>query len=170
LQGAVPASQGLQLVSGTLVGTDTLASIGLTASRTITANTLPETYTITVLGDPVNYQVTKVAGTWIVNPALFGYADSDNDGIPDYIENDLFGGLGVLSSSDAEMLNSQGDLYSRVIKAMGGGNDSLFYTSAAWTISTAKGNSLPAGIILVSPCGQCFKLNTSDLTLSTVKW
>ncbi len=93
--GSTPGNQGLQLVSGSLVNGDTFSSLGLSVSRQITSGTAVGTYSISVLGDPTNYSVCRVVGTWsVVAATAGGIIDADGDGIDDRLEATVYGGTG----------------------------------------------------------------------------
>ena len=57
-----------RLVSEGLRGTDTLASIGISATTVATIQSPPGFYPIEVVGSPLNYSVTRVPGTLSVLP------------------------------------------------------------------------------------------------------
>lgn len=77
IYGESPLNPGLTLVSGTLEAGDTLASIGLSNSFSITPTTIAGTYNLLVNGDPGKYTVTAELGEWIVNPLTLGVARKD---------------------------------------------------------------------------------------------
>jgi hypothetical protein len=170
LYGTAPTGQGLSLVSGSLVNGDTLASIGLSADTAITLGTPPGTYTIAVAGTPANYSVTGTSGTWTVVNAVNGYADSDNDVIPDNIEMRLFGNLTTVSSVNQLSVDADGDLFSRLVEALGGLSEGTFTTGTNWTTSNAPGSNLSGGPILVTSSGACLSVNTGTLVLTPYNW
>lgn len=165
--GTMPTGQGLELVSGTLVYGDSLSGLGLTTDSTIYSSTPAGTYTINVLGSPSNYSVSRTSGTWTVINAINGCIDWDNDGIPDCIENALYGNLTTLSSINQIKGNTDGDLYSRLIELLGGRTEGS-YTSGSWMIANAPGNALVSGVMLITSEGACFSVNTSTLTLNPI--
>jgi hypothetical protein len=114
--------------------------------------------------------VTGTSGTWIVVNAVNGYADSDNDGIPDNIEMRLFGNLTTVSSVSELSVDTDGDLFSRLVEALGGLAEGTFTTGTNWTTSNAPGSNLSGGPILVTSSGACLSVNTDTLIITPYNW
>ncbi len=170
LYGTTPSEQGVELVSGSLVNGDTLASIGLSTDTVITRSTPSRVYAIAVAGSPANYSVTRISGTWTVVNAVDGYADTDGDWIPDNIEMRLFGNLTTVSSVSQLSTDTDNDLFSRLVEALGGQTEGTYTSGLNWPSASAQGANLPNGLLLVTSCGACLSVDSGNLTINQVNW
>jgi hypothetical protein len=153
------ASQGLQLVSGSLYGSDTIQSIGLVASPTITSSTPAGTYTISILGDPQNYAVSRLTGTWVITDTFGGgIVDADGDGIDDHLESEAFGNSNYGFSSF--FTDSDGDGYLDFL------DSTVYVFSNSNTLRSTVPGSQSGGPLIVLPDRGFFEISTSTLILN----
>lgn len=156
--GTTPVNQGLQLVSGTLVNGETFSSLGFSVSQQITSTTAVGTYSIIVQGDPANYSVCRVVGTWsVVAASAGGIIDADGDGIDDRLESTLYGGTGNGYSN----FFGDGD---------GDGYLNCLDTSAVYSDSNSLASRVPGGgggPLILLPDRGIYEITTSTLVLSS---
>lgn len=158
LYGSAPVNQGIQLVSGTLVNGDTLSSIGLSASSQISSSTPVGSYSIGVSGEPSNYSVCSVTGTWFVVEAnAFGIIDSDGDGIDDRLEATVYGGTE----------NGFGSFFS---DSDGDGYMDFLDTTTAYSSSNTPSSRMPGGQggpLIILPDRGIYEVTANTFTLNS---
>jgi hypothetical protein len=159
--GTIPSTgtQGLELVCGSLVGNDTLQSIGLSLSNTIGATTPIGRYSIDVCGvGNVNYSVNRVSGFWVVENELEGgMVDSDCNGIDDRMEMLVVNGTG--NDFARFFSDGDGDAYLDCVDSTVSG------FSSENTLSTRLPSS-GGGPLIVLPDRGIYEISVNSFTLN----